>query len=90
MSAEAGVERDGAGLARLIAVIDDLEARYGGAHALVAARLTAVAALARTESRGAHFRQDFPQTDADACSSRMTLEEARALAPRLPAAGVAE
>jgi L-aspartate oxidase len=90
MSAEAGVERDGAGLARLIAVIDDLEARFGAAHALVAARLTAVAALARTESRGAHFRQDFPMTDDVACSTRMTLEEVRACAPRLPAAGVAE
>lgn len=90
MSAEAGVERDGAGLSRLITVIDDLEARYGAANALIAARLTAVAALARTESRGAHFRQDFPMTDDVACSTRLTLDEARALAPRLPAAGVAE
>ncbi len=90
MSAEAGVERDGAGLARLIAVIDDLEARYGAAHPLIAARFVAAAALARTESRGAHFRQDFPQTDAAACSTRLTLEGVRACAPRLPAAGVAE
>jgi len=48
----AGLERDGEGLSRLL---DD-------PHPLV--RLIATAALARTESRGAHWRRDFRATDA--------------------------
>jgi L-aspartate oxidase len=48
MWAECGVVRDAAGLERLV----------GELH--VVARLTARAALAREESRGSHFRADFP------------------------------
>ncbi|MFL5295538.1 MAG: L-aspartate oxidase [Phenylobacterium sp.] len=58
MSRDAGVVRDAAGLTRLLCEIDTMEAEHGGAAALVAARLVAAAALARTESRGAHFRAD--------------------------------
>ncbi|WP_395671586.1 L-aspartate oxidase [Phenylobacterium sp.] len=58
MSRDAGVVRDAAGLARLLRLIDGLEAENGAAPSLVAARLIATAALARTESRGAHFRAD--------------------------------
>jgi L-aspartate oxidase len=58
MSRDAGVVRDAAGLSRLLAEIDALEARHGRAAPLVAARLVAAMALARTESRGAHFRAD--------------------------------
>ena len=64
MSAEAGVIRDGAGLSRLVALIDRLEAAHGAPPALVAARLIAEAALARHESRGGHYRSDFPDTAA--------------------------
>jgi L-aspartate oxidase len=64
MSQDAGVVRSAAGLARLLGVIDALEARHGGAAPLVAARLVAVSALARTESRGAHFRGDAHEADA--------------------------
>lgn len=77
MAAEAGVERDAAGLSRLIAVIDDLEARYGAADAVIAARFVAASALSRTESRGGHFRSDFPRTASQARHSRMTLDAAR-------------
>jgi L-aspartate oxidase len=64
MSRDAGVVRTAAGLTRLLAEIDALEARHGRAGPLVAARLTAAAALARAESRGGHFRADAPQADA--------------------------
>jgi len=47
----AGIERDADGLTQLL---DD-------PHPL--ARLVAQCALTRTESRGAHRRRDFPQTD---------------------------
>jgi L-aspartate oxidase len=58
MSRDAGVVRDAAGLSRLLAEIDELEVRHGRCAALVAARLAAACALARSESRGAHFRAD--------------------------------
>ncbi|KQS55472.1 L-aspartate oxidase [Brevundimonas sp. Leaf363] len=66
MSAEAGVIRDAAGLSRLVALIDRLEAAHGAPPALVAARLIAEAALARHESRGGHYRSDYPETAAQA------------------------
>jgi L-aspartate oxidase len=58
MSRDAGVVRDASGLNRLLTEIDALEAAHGAAPALIAARLVATCALARTESRGAHFRAD--------------------------------
>jgi len=60
MSRDAGVIRDAAGLTRLLHEIDLLQGRHGCAAALVAARLIARAALERRESRGGHFRSDFP------------------------------
>lgn len=62
MSRDAGVARDAAGLERLLGEIAVLEAQHGRALPLVAAALVAKAALARQESRGGHFRLDFPQT----------------------------
>ncbi|MBO9709683.1 MAG: L-aspartate oxidase [Caulobacter sp.] len=62
MSRDAGVIRDAEGLTRLTAVLDALEAAHGAAPTLVAAQLIARAALARQESRGGHFRADFPAT----------------------------
>jgi L-aspartate oxidase len=58
MSRDAGVVRSAAGLTRLLGEIDALEAVHGRAAALVAARLVAACALARTESRGGHYRVD--------------------------------
>ncbi len=64
MSDGAGVVRDAAGLNRTLAMIDRLEKTAPGALPLAAARLIAEAALARRESRGGHFRSDYPQTAA--------------------------
>jgi L-aspartate oxidase len=60
MSRDAGVVRDGEGLMRLAGFIDGLEEAHGRAASLVAARLVAVGALERRESRGAHARLDAP------------------------------
>ena len=77
MSRDAGVVRDADGLKRLLGVIDSLQARHGAALALVAARLVAQAALERRESRGGHFRADFPHASPTARRTFTVLEPAR-------------
>jgi L-aspartate oxidase len=63
MTRDAGVVRSADGLRRLLDEIDGQEALYGRAASLAAARLVAACALARTESRGGHFRSDAGATD---------------------------
>jgi L-aspartate oxidase len=60
MEADANVVRDGAGLRRALAGVHALGESHGQANALVASELILRAALARRESRGAHFRSDYP------------------------------
>lgn len=64
MSRHAGVVRTADGLRTLLGLIDELDLHYPGALALVSARLIATAALDRRESRGSHYRTDYPQTGA--------------------------
>jgi L-aspartate oxidase len=78
MSRDAGVVRDRAGLTRLLRLIDDLEATHGRALPLVAARLVAASALARHESRGGHYRSDFPCLASPARRTFVTLDEVEA------------
>jgi L-aspartate oxidase len=81
MSRDAGVVRDGAGLKRLLAQIDALGSRHGEALCLLAARLVARSALEREESRGAHFRIDYPGL---ASTARRTYTTLAGRAPAIP------
>jgi len=89
MAAEVGVIRSGAGLARALAEIFEMEARAQSKDMrdmATSALLIAAAAWLRAESRGAHFRSDFPQADPrQAKRSYLTLNEARAIAKRAAA-----
>ena len=80
-----GVERDAAGLKLALRRIAELEATAQGVtrsflNMTTAATMVAAAALKRSESRGGHFRTDFPDTDpAWEHHTEMTLAEALAL-----------
>ncbi|ALK10771.1 L-aspartate oxidase [Blastochloris viridis] len=94
MAADVGVVRDQAGLEHALVVARELlgQARTARLNAMATtALLIAAGALTRTESRGAHFRSDFPAADpAQAQRTFITLAEAKALADSIAAkAGVA-
>lgn len=84
MAAEVGVIRSGAGLAHALGEIAAVE-RQAKTRALqdmaIASLMIAASAYARTESRGAHCRADFPESDpAQARRDYFTLDQARAVA----------
>jgi L-aspartate oxidase len=85
MTANVGVIRDGAGLSRALAEIARLERESVDAPAprnmATAALLVTAAALRREESRGGHYRSDFPKTDPkQAKRTFLTLDDARRIA----------
>ncbi|QDY71632.1 L-aspartate oxidase [Qingshengfaniella alkalisoli] len=84
MSAHVGVVRNAEGLLTALRIIADLEREHACCTAFVnmtaTATLIAAAALQREESRGGHFRSDFPERDPEqATRTRMTLEQARTI-----------
>ena len=85
MTAKVGVIRDDASISTALGVIAGLE-RTGAAdlrldNMLTTAKLIATAALRRKESRGAHFRSDYPEADPKlAQRSLLTLAEAEVIA----------
>jgi L-aspartate oxidase len=85
MAQHVGVIRDAKGLAyavREIATIERACAQLPGMRNMATtALMIATAALRREESRGGHYRSDFPQTDpAQAKRTYLTLAGARAIA----------
>lgn len=84
MAANVGVIRDAAGLKAALAAFDAMhrEARTPALRNMAtAALLITAAALGRRESRGGHFRSDYPTADpAGAVRTTITLRAARARA----------
>lgn len=62
MHGQVGVVRDAAGLGATLDWLTAAHAGVGPARAIIAARLITAGALARHESRGGHYRSDFPET----------------------------
>jgi L-aspartate oxidase len=73
MAGLVGVTRDAAGLTEAVAALHALLDREQGARV---ALMLALAALQREESRGGHFRRDFPQPGETARHSTLTLAQA--------------
>lgn len=69
MTTHVGVVRNAKGLRKALAELKALERTCAGdtilSNMLLAARLIAGSALERRESRGGHFRSDYPETDAN-------------------------
>jgi L-aspartate oxidase len=72
MSTYAGVVRDAVGLNTLLDHLSEIKDQVGDTNELVTARLIAQGALAREESRGGHYRSDFPNTLDEASRSFVT------------------
>ena len=74
MTKYCGVRRNAEKLNQLIEHIDGLIEQVGRANPLIASKMIATSALAREESRGGHFRDDFTKTKRKAISSYITYD----------------
>ncbi|MFV0367075.1 MAG: L-aspartate oxidase [Hyphomicrobiaceae bacterium] len=96
MSTDVGVVRNRRGLVRALLRLREISdmATNGDtqlANMALAARLVTASALMRTESRGGHFRRDYPEPDlAKAHRSFITLGELEAIEKRVAAAIMAK
>ena len=85
MSGKVGVIRDGEGMAQALRDLRDLDVRFGGTstnfdNMLAAATMIAAAAYNRKESRGGHYRTDYPEKDESLRHrSEITYQQALAL-----------
>ena len=78
MTRHVGLERDAEGLSTALDVIERLEREATGTellNMLAAAKLVTAGALARQESRGGHWRSDFPQTEEQGTRSFRALDD---------------
>lgn len=83
MSRDVALERDADGLRAALEVIGRVETTSSEPALLnmtAAAKLVTAAALARTESRGGHWRTDYPATTAEGARTFLTLGDADRIA----------
>jgi len=77
------LERDEAGLREaldVIARVEKISSEPALQNMIAAARLVTAAALARQESRGGHWRSDFPLSAPKVTRTFLTLADAQAIA----------
>lgn len=84
MAEHVGVMRDGEGILKALDVIVDVQQKAKGlslGNMALAAQMITTAALVRHESRGGHFRTDYPSTD-DVLAKRslFTLDQSNDIA----------